>query len=333
MTEINRPKLNLSALKWNKPSTTNNPINQEKKASINQNTGDLTMKKPEISKQTENTTIKKPSISINKVKPAINTQATTLNKTPEIKTNIQKPENNIEIKKEEKQENKTTSNTINTEKKSENIEQTKQKTIENKENKNLTENEKTKLTEKIKETPNLEKTEEIKENTEIKSEANIENKEKEQINENWEIFSGYTSDFAEKKEKALKEAKKFKLPDSPKKIFFAIFTSLLILSSLALVIIFKVDNPTTNKLKTNVLELIGKAEKKPAKIEKKVTETWTPKTYTSLWFNIQYEVSNTNKYKVEWKILNNKSEFDNYIKNKIDKLAKEKLKEHLQEEK
>jgi len=298
MTEINRPKLNLSALKWNKQSTTKTPENQEEKTSINQNTSNLNMIKKT---KNINTEIKKPNISVN--------------------TNIiNKQEDKIEeVKVETKQDNQ-----INTEKTLENSTK-----IEKLENLNIDNNiTKASLQETI-----LKKEEELLKSENTEKNAEIKEKTQQQINENWEIFSGYTSDFANKKEEALKESKKIKFPDSPKKIFFAIFTSLLILSSLALVIIFKVDKPVTNKLKTNILELIGKAEKKPVKIEKKITETWSSKTYNSLWFSIKYEISNTNKYKIEWKILNNKNEFDDYIKNRIEKLKLEKLKEHLQEEK
>lgn len=319
MTEINRPKLNLSALKWNKQSTPRAPENQEKKASINTNTSNLSMPKTtQATSQIQKANIN--NISANKTNPEPKVSEKIKNKELLNNNIVEKNKNQIETKNLESHKNannpiKSSLQEKSSEKKDDEVNLTKsslQETILKKEEQ-ITKTEEKSIEETTKET--------IEENNK-------------KINENWEIFSGYTSDFANKKEEALKESKKVKLPDSPKKIFFAIFTSLLILSSLALVIIFKVDKPTTNKIKANILDLIWKAEKKPAQaVETKTKESWEKSIYNSIWFSINYEKSNTGKYKIDWKILNNKNEFNNYIKNKIEKLKLEKLKKHLQEEK
>ncbi len=305
MTEINKPKLNLDALKWN--ILKNKAENQEKKDIIEKKSVDNTNKTPTISTQKENL-IKTENIN----KKQENNINNNINKNIDKKQDKNKNIINKQNQKNINPFNKKTENidpiqriTENIDKKEENIK---------KENNNTTEN-------IVKEQNNSD----LQNIEDIKKDENI----------NKEIFSWYTSDFLNKKEEAIKESKKIKLPDSPKKIFFAIFSSLLILSSLAFIIIFKIDNPITKKLKTNILEIVWQ---KTQKIEKKeinkiIKDTWTTKQLNQFWFIINYQLSNTNKYKIDWKILNNKDNFNKYIQNKLEKLKLEKLKKHIQEEK
>lgn len=304
MTEINKPKLNLDALKWN--FLKNKAENQDKKDII-ENKSTHPNNKISIG-----TTQKENFIKNNNVEKNVEKEQKNNNINKNISKKLENNENIVD------KQNKNNINPFN--KKTENIDPiqriTENLTKNNKENKKESDN-----------TDNI-----IKENKNLENQNTNNNLGTKNINK--EIFSGYTSDFMNKKEEAIKESKKIKFPDSPKKIFFAIFSSLLILSSLVFIIIFKVDSPITNKLKTNILEIAWKKEQKIIKQKKKIIKMiWTNQEVKQLWFTLKYQLSNTNKYKIDWKILNNKNEFDNYIQNKIEKLKIEKLKKHLQEEK
>ncbi len=301
MSETNRPKLNLNVLKWNTniiKKTENISENSIKKENTSNIKTSNISNNTGIEKQTQvKLNISKPSISINK-----NIQP--------IKSKIQN-NNIITQQNTEKQVIPKIKEEIITDKKTSiNTNKEEVQEIQNNTQKNI-------ITEKEKNTINNNQTPD-----------NINWK-----NTTWEIFSWYTSDFIWKKEEALKESKKIRLPDSPKKIFFAVFSSLIILTWLAFIIIFKINSPITNKLKTNILEITWhKIDKKIIKeIPKK--ELWTKQNITKNWFKITYQISNEQKYKIDSKIFINKIEFDKYLLNKIEKLKINKLKKHIQDEK
>ncbi len=170
-------------------------------------------------------------------------------------------------------------------------------------------------------------------NQKIKEKEPLDTKEKNQENQKKEIFSSYTSDFEEKKDEALKESKKIKIL-KPKKIVLLASSSFLIIILITWLIVFKFDSPITNKIKASILNLKTKQNTSNNENTKNTNKkNWDRKTNNILGTEIKYQISSNWNYKIDWKIFENKDEFENYLKIKTEKLKIEKLKEYLKNKK